>query len=457
MMPARPLHERLPPEGTRIGRFVVRGAHGDDSVSARDEEQAVILAFGTTIDLEREAHALRSVATELSIPEVCGLARDERFGPYLVLRDPQVEPAPISLDPVRVHQVLCALVDLSRTLERAGFAWSPYADDVVLTDGGPRIQRLRGARRLAAQERLDARSIVETVGAVLAVSVPALPLELLRVVLPRHHADRSIDGVETELDAAAVALQTVEEPTSIASCSDVGLVREHNEDAVVTTRVDDRIVAVVCDGVSASRDAHVAAEIASETTRAALVVAEDDPVVAMDQALRSAHEAICAAHQRRGGEPLGTTAVAATITGGRIIVGWVGDSRAYWIGDDAPILLTHDHSWLEEAMAAGVATWEEAVRSPFAHALTRCLGPLEGGDDSHAEPDVVDVTVHGHGYLVLCSDGLWNYAPAPEEIAALVQAGGNDANGIARALVSAALSRGGQDNVTVAVIEVDGR
>lgn len=455
MVPARPVNERLPPAGTRVGRYVVRAAHGDDAVSARDDDAAVIVAFGATIDLEREAHALRSVASELSVPEVCGVARDDRYGPYLVLRDAQVEPAPISLDPVRVHQVLCALVELSRTLERAGFAWSPHADDVVLTDGGPRIQRLRGARRLGAQERLDARSIVETVGAGLAVSVPALPLELLRVVLPRHHADRSIDGVETELDAAAAALQQVEEPTTIASCSDVGLVREHNEDAVVTTRIDDRIVAVVCDGVSASRDAHLAAEIAAETTRAALVVGGDDPVATMDHALRSAHEAICGAHQRRGGEPLGTTAVAATIRGGQIIVGWVGDSRAYWIGDDGPLLLTHDHSWLEEALAAGVASWEDAVRSPFAHALTRCLGPLEGGDDSHAEPDVVEVTVYGHGYLVLCSDGLWNYAPSPEEIAALVQVGGRDANGIARALVSAALSRGGQDNVTVAVIEVD--
>jgi serine/threonine protein phosphatase PrpC len=151
-----------------------------------------------------------------------------------------------------------------------------------------------------------------------------------------------------------------------------------------------------------------------------------------------------------------TTAVAATIVGGRITIGWVGDSRAYWIGDEAPVLLTHDHSWLEEALAAGVATWEEAVRSPFAHALTRCLGPLEGGDESHAEPEVVEVTIRGHGYLVLCTDGMWNYAPSPEEIAALVRIGGPDARAIARALVATALSRGGQDNVTVAVIEVDG-
>jgi len=455
MVPARPPPDRLPAPGTRVGGYVVRATHGGDAVQARAGEEEVLLAFGGIIDLEREAHALRSVSAELSVPEVRGLARDERFGPYLVLRDTRIEPAPISLDPVRVHQVLCALVELARSLERAGFAWAPHADDVALTDAGPRIQRLRGATRLAARERLDARSIVETIGAALAVSVPTLPLELLRVVLPRHHADRSVDAVETELTAAAVALETIDEPTSIATCSDVGLVREHNEDAVVTTRVDDRIIAVVCDGVSASRDAHLAAEIAAETTRATLVVAEEEPATAMENALRSAHDAICAAHARRGGEPLGTTAVAAMILRGRITVGWVGDSRAYWIGDETPVLLTHDHSWLEEALAAGVTTWEEAVRSPFAHALTRCLGPLEGGDDSHAEPEVVEVTVSGHGYLVLCSDGLWNYAPSPEEIAALVRTGGTSASGIARALVSAALSRGGQDNVTVAVIEVD--
>lgn len=450
------MNDRLPLPGMRIGPWVVRAEHGGDSVLAADEDDVVVLAFGPTLDLEREAHALRSVTGELNVPAVGGVSRDERFGPYLVLHDAEVEPAPISLDPVRVHQVLCALVELSRKLEKAGFAWAPHADDVMLTDGGPRIRRLRGATRLGRRERLDARGIIETVGAALAVSVPTLPLELLRVVLPRHHADRSIDGVESELSEAAVAMSTVHPPSSLAGCSDIGLVRERNEDAVVTTRIDDRVIAVVCDGVSASRDAHLAAEIAAETTRAALVVAEGDPAAAMEHALRSAHEAICNAQSRRGGEAMGTTVVAATVVGTHVTIGWVGDSRAYWLGDDDSLLLTHDHSWLEEALAAGVTTWEEAVHSPFAHALTRCLGPLEGGDDSHAEPDVVEATVHGHGWIVLCSDGLWNYAPTAEELSALARAGGNDANGIARALVSMALSRGGQDNVTVAVIEIAG-
>lgn len=461
MVPARPTGKPrpVPHAGARIGAWEVAAVRGDDAVAVHAGEE-IVLAFGDPVDLEREAHALRSVSRQLPVPEVVGVEVDEAWGPYLVLRERVSETGPVSLDLPRVHRALRAILDVARTVERAGFAWSPRVDDVALTDEGPAIRRLRGAARLGARERLDGRAVLETIGAALTCAVPALPLELLRVVLPRHHvADRSLDAVEAELLAASVSLgerldEEAQGAQRLASCSDVGLVRENNEDAVVTAETDRATFAIVCDGVSASRDAHLAAQIAAETARAGLVTSAEEPAAAMEYALRSAHEAICAVHARRGGEPLGTTIVAARVEGARLTIGWVGDSRAYWLGDETAALLTHDHSWLEEALAAGVTTWEDAVRSPFAHALTRCLGPLEGGDSSHAEPEVIEVAVEGHGFLVLCTDGLWNYAPSADEIAALARAGRGNATGIARALVAAALSRGGQDNVTVAVVEV---
>jgi serine/threonine protein phosphatase PrpC len=94
------------------------------------------------------------------------------------------------------------------------------------------------------------------------------------------------------------------------------------------------------------------------------------------------------------------------------------------------------------------------MRQPLAHALTRCLGPLEAGaDSSNIDPDVRARDLPGAGFVVLCSDGLWNYFPNAADIAELVHAAGADAppRAIARRLVNHALHRGGGDNVSVAV------
>jgi serine/threonine protein phosphatase PrpC len=261
--------------------------------------------------------------------------------------------------------------------------------------------------------------------------------------------------MEAELSAAAEVLVAQKDDATLAYCSDVGLLREQNEDAAKVARTEELLLAVVCDGVSASRDALLAAEIASQTATSVLLDKRDEPPAqTMDDALRVAHDAICDAHQRRGGEPLGTTIVAACLRGRHLTVGWVGDSRAYFIGEGAAALLTHDHSWLNEALAAG-ASPEEAMRSPFAHALTRCLGPLEGGDAWHAQPEVLETDLASAGYVILCTDGLWNYASTADEVAEIVRdVLANGATAIARTLTAAALARGGQDNVTVAVIKV---
>jgi serine/threonine protein phosphatase PrpC len=427
----------------------------------------VILVFGEAFALEREAHALRTVGARIVVPEVVGIEHDDAHGAFLVLRDPgrhsalfairpQQEQELESEDVARVHGALRAVLEIARAMEKSGFAWSPEPEDLALDGVGVSVQRLRGATRLGPRERLDARSVFEAFGTALVPTVPGLPLGLLRLLL-RRNVDglRTIEAMESEIAAAAEVLVAREDDAALAFCSDVGLLREHNEDTARVTIAGDVAIAVVCDGVSASRDAHLAADIASRTATSVLVDKRDESAVeTMDDALRAAHEAICDAHQRRGGDPLGTTIVAARVQGRRVTIGWVGDSRAYFIAPDDARLLTHDHSWLNEALAAGAAP-DEAVRSPFAHALTRCLGPLEGGDAWHAEPEVVDVQLDRPGYVILCSDGLWNYASSAEEVAELATPClSNGAGAIARALTAAALARGGQDNITVAVIKV---
>jgi serine/threonine protein phosphatase PrpC len=176
----------------------------------------------------------------------------------------------------------------------------------------------------------------------------------------------------------------------------------------------------------------------------------------MEDAIRAAHAAICAEDIDYGdGSPPGTTLVAALIFEQTLTVGWVGDSRAYWVSEAGSELCTTDHSWINDVTANGGLSVAEAMQSPLAHALTRCLGPLDRGDGVAQDvlPEVRQRALAGPGHVVLCTDGLWNYFPSASAIADLVRGAGSgaDASAIARFLVCSALAEGGGDNVSVAV------
>lgn len=136
-------------------------------------------------------------------------------------------------------------------------------------------------------------------------------------------------------------------------------------------------------------------------------------------------------------------------------VGWVGDSRAYWIPDDRegaePYRLTEDDSWAARMVAAGLMGEAEAYADARAHAITGWLG----ADAEEVEPHTAAFTPHVPGVLLICTDGLWNYAEAATSLADLVRADARtDPLRAARALVSFAIAAGGHDNITVAVLPV---
>ena len=137
-----------------------------------------------------------------------------------------------------------------------------------------------------------------------------------------------------------------------------------------------------------------------------------------------------------------------------IAVGNVGDSRVYWIPDPPTHArcLTVDDSVAQELISAGVASESEAVQAG-AHTLTRWLG-ADAEPTPWSDSSVRPITVAEPGVLLVCSDGLWNYLPEADDIARICV--GNDSTAAARALVDYALSAGGQDNVTVAVIPIGG-
>jgi serine/threonine protein phosphatase PrpC len=254
---------------------------------------------------------------------------------------------------------------------------------------------------------------------------------------------------------------------NFAAVTDRGLRHPRNEDDVALT-VDNVggkpvYVMVVCDGVSSSQIPDTASATAAHAAEKALLAAAQseapDFKVATVEAILAAQHAVCALPFRKEGpkDPPATTIVTALISEGVATIGWVGDSRAYWFNETGGGILTHDHSWVNEVVDAGEMTEEEAMHAPEAHAITQCLG-MFGEDDKEdiPTPSVVAFDLRPSCRLLLCTDGLWNYAASTDAIAELMRQEADDpeAVGMCRVLVDYVLAQGARDNVTVALLSV---
>ncbi|AKN70691.1 serine/threonine protein phosphatase [Streptomyces sp. PBH53] len=254
----------------------------------------------------------------------------------------------------------------------------------------------------------------------------------------------------------------------VAAVSDRGLRHHRNEDAFAvghTTLPDGTPVAlaVVCDGVSSATrpdDASLAASQAAGDTLLAALPRGTHPQQAMHEAIVAAAQAVNALaeepatareHAPHQNAPA-CTIVGAVVTSGLLVVGWVGDSRAYWVPTDRstpPARLTEDDSWAAQMVAAGLMSEAEAYADERAHAITGWLG----ADAYELEPHTASFKPDRPGAVVVCTDGLWNYAETAEEMSEVVppDAAVRPLHG-ARVLVGHALDGGGHDNVTVAVL-----
>ncbi|WPW28892.1 protein phosphatase 2C domain-containing protein [Streptomyces atratus] len=257
---------------------------------------------------------------------------------------------------------------------------------------------------------------------------------------------------------------------SVAAVSDRGLRHHRNEDsfAVSTTALPDgspAVVAIVCDGVSsASRPDEASAAAASAANEALLesLPRGTHPQQAMHEAIVAASESVNSLaeepgqamehdpHRHRNAPAC--TLVGAVMAGGLLVVGWVGDSRVYWVPDDRtnpPARLTEDDSWAAQMVSAGLMNEAEAYADERAHAITGWLG----ADAYELEPHTASFKPDRSGLVVVCTDGLWNYAESAAEMAAAVPADAQlrPLHG-AQVLVGHALDGGGHDNVTVALL-----
>ncbi|MBK7820349.1 MAG: protein serine/threonine phosphatase 2C family protein [Tessaracoccus sp.] len=241
----------------------------------------------------------------------------------------------------------------------------------------------------------------------------------------------------------------------IGGCSDIGLRHATNQDAMslAAREVAGRTaIAVISDGVTTAPGAEEASRLAAEAAAHRLVDLLDrgeSPSAALPDAFDTANSAVIADREY----PSACTLVAAVVQGATITVGSVGDSRAYWFGDDgAKGQLSTDDSMAQARILLGM-TREEAEQSIQAHAITRWLGR----DSTDWAPGVVEFTPDGDGWLLLCSDGLWNYASSPDELAAVFAeraAGAPTPASGAEALAAWANAQGGRDNVTVVLARI---
>ncbi len=232
--------------------------------------------------------------------------------------------------------------------------------------------------------------------------------------------------------------------TSFGSRTDIGCLRDHNEDSLVVTPP----LFAIADGMGG----HAAGEVASEiAVRVLSELAPEHPDgEALGRAIEEANRAVIqAAREGRGRQGMGTTMTAAMLEGERLVIAQVGDSRAYLLHQGKLQQLTRDHSLMADMIEAGQLTPEEARTHPQRSVITRALG-----SDAHLHPDIYEINVETGDRLLICSDGLSGmiFDDQIENTLRRVQ----DPQRCASQLVNEAIAAGGHDNVTVIVADVTG-
>ena len=244
--------------------------------------------------------------------------------------------------------------------------------------------------------------------------------------------------------AARTQAQVRRAPSAkFGSRTDIGCVREHNEDSLIVAPP----LYAVADGMGGHAAGEVASEIAVRTL--ARQAPSEADTEALGNAVITANYAVINAAQEKGRSGMGTTMTAAVLRGERLAIAQVGDSRAYLLHQGQMQQLTRDHSLMADMIEAGEITPEEARVHPKRSIITRALG-----SDPSMQPDLYELDVCTGDRLLLCSDGLTGMLEDNEIETILMRT--RDPQRCASILVNEAIAAGGQDNITVVVVDVEG-
>jgi serine/threonine protein phosphatase PrpC len=233
-----------------------------------------------------------------------------------------------------------------------------------------------------------------------------------------------------------------------SACTDVGAVRELNEDAYLER--SDLGLWLVADGMGG----HFAGDVASHMVVSAMDTLEPPRslskfVEAVERRLAETNTRLRDYAEREETHTIGSTVVALLVHGEHAVCLWAGDSRMYRYRDGRLEQISQDHALVEELVERGVLTAEQAVDHPHGNLVTRAVGAAE-----RLFLDVEIIPIQAGDLFILCSDGLEKEI-AEEEMSVMVEA--SDPSQLSHALLARALTVGARDNVTVITVAIHGQ
>mgnify|MGYP001274097306 FL=1 len=226
------------------------------------------------------------------------------------------------------------------------------------------------------------------------------------------------------------------------------------------------VIGVLCDGIGGHRAGEVAAEMGVSIITDQVIAGDvDTPLETLRQAILRANQAIYEASQKgvsRNG--MGTTCACAWVIGDRLYTANLGDSRIYLLREGHLVQLTTDHTWIQEAIDAGLLAARENGEHPNAHVIRRYLGSKKSPEPDfrlwffagETEADALSnqgLALEPGDQILLCSDGLTDLV-SDEKIRSTMLETGADA--LPNTLIKMANRKGGHDNTTVVLLEVPG-
>ena len=247
----------------------------------------------------------------------------------------------------------------------------------------------------------------------------------------------------------------------IASCTDPGMVRSHNEDSIATDAANGLVV--LADGMGGYNAGEVASGMATsvivsemrqvlESTQPNQIDPRTNQTIAArlvrEQVLRANSSIYQAAQNQPQYAGMGTTLVVALFYDNRVLVAHLGDSRLYLLREGALRQLTRDHSLLQEQIDSGLLTAEQAKNAQHKNLVTKALGI-----DPSVEPEIHEYQTRPGDLYLVCSDGLCDMVE-DNEISMALQALGGNLKLAAQQLVQMANDNGGRDNVSVILVRI---
>ena len=247
----------------------------------------------------------------------------------------------------------------------------------------------------------------------------------------------------------------------VASCTDPGMVRSHNEDSIASDPANGLVV--LADGMGGYNAGEVASGMATTviTTEMQQLLAKGKPYeidpetnkilaarMVREQVLKANASIYHAAQSQPQYAGMGTTLVVCLFYDNKALVAHLGDSRLYRMRDNVLKQVTRDHSLLQEQIDSGLITPEQAKHAQHKNLVTKALGI-----DPTVEPEIREYEARPGDIYLLCSDGLCDMVD-DDDIGMTLQALGGNLKLAAQQLVQMANDNGGKDNVSVILVRV---